>query len=136
MQAQISDADKIALFHKMARGWEAKEWRTCADLFTPDGVLHSVMIDPVVGRETIYQRMVGLTKPNKEVRLLIHRIGVIDGALFVERHDEIILDGVSRKAPVVGVLEFEGSHISLWREYYDRAQLMRAAGHAPEAAQG
>ena len=130
----ITDAQKIAVFHEMARAWSAKEWRTCANLFTPNGVLHSVMIDPVVGRETIYQRIVKLEAPNKEVNLRIHRIGVIDGALFVERSDEIILSGTSRSAPVVGVLQFEGDKISLWREYYDRAQLMRAAGHAPVPA--
>lgn len=132
MSSTINDAQKIAIFREMARAWEAKEWRTCADLFAPGGVLHSVMIEPVVGRETIYQRIVKLSAANKQVTLHIHRIGVIDGALFVERTDEIVLDGISRSAPVVGVLEFEGSKISLWREYYDRAQLMRAAGHAPE----
>lgn len=136
MSTTISDAQKIGVFREMARAWAAKEWRTCADLFTPDGVLHSVMIDPVVGRETIYQRIVNLTAPNKQVVLHIHRIGVIDGALFVERSDEITLDGVSRSAPVVGVLTFEGAQIKLWREYYDRAQLMRAAGHASEIPRG
>lgn len=136
MSSTISDAQKIAIFREMARAWEAKEWRTCADLFMPDGVLHSVMLEPVVGREAIYQRIVKLEAPNKEVKLHLHRMGVIDGALFVERTDEIVLDGISRSAPVVGVLVFEGSKISLWREYYDRAQLMRAAGHAPEAQPG
>lgn len=133
MNSNISDAQKIAIFREMKRAWEAKEWRTCADLFTPEGVIHSVMLEPVVGREAIYQRISKLEAPNKDVALHIHRIGVIDGALFVERSDEIVLDGISRSAPLVGVLEFEGSKISLWREYYDRAQLMRAAGHAPAA---
>ena len=127
----MTDAQKIAVFRAMARAWAAKDWRACADLFTPSGVLHSVMLEPVVGRETIYRRIAGLEAPNKEVCLHIQRIGVIDGALFVERTDEIVLSGVSRRAPVVGVLEFEGERIALWREYYDRAQLMRAVGHAP-----
>ena len=133
MPAAITDAQKIAVFREMARAWQAKEWRTCANLFAPQGVLHSVMLDPVVGREVIYERIRKLEAPNKNVFLRIHRIGVIDGALFVEREDEIVLDGTSRSAPVVGVLTFEGSHIILWREYYDRAQLMRTAGHAPAA---
>jgi limonene-1,2-epoxide hydrolase len=53
---------------------------------------------------------------------------VIDGALVVERSDEVVIDGVSRKVPVVGVLEFNGPLISLWKEYYDRASLLRAQG--------
>lgn len=130
MTTPISDARKIATFRELAKAWEAREWRTVADLFMPQGVLHSVMIDPVLGREAIYQRICKLEAPNKQVKLHIRRIGVIDGALFVERSDEIVLDGVSRSAPVVGVLTFDGAHIALWREYYDRNQLMRAAGHA------
>ena len=54
--------------------------------------------------------------------------GVIDGAVVAERTDEITVDGVSRKVHVVGIMEFDGPLVSLWREYYDRAQLLRARG--------
>lgn len=128
MPHTLRDEEKIALFRKLARHWENKEWRACADLFTVDGILHSVMNEPHVGREAFYQRMLELSRPNKSVRLHIHRIGVIDGALIVERSDEIVLDGVSRSFPCMGVLEFEGPLISRWREYFDRGQLLWAQG--------
>jgi limonene-1,2-epoxide hydrolase len=131
----MTDTDKIAVFRRMAQAWHEQDWRTCADLFAPDGVLHSVMLEPVVGRQAIYDRISKLGGANKKVTLHIRRIGVIDGALFTERTDEIVLDGRRGEAPVVGVLEFKDGKIALWREYYDRAQLMRAAGHG-EAAQG
>lgn len=132
MISNLGDDQKIATFHTMARAWENKQWRTCADLLTPDGVLHSMMMEPVVGRETIYQRMVNMTSPNKQVTLHIERIGVIDGAVVVERRDEIVIDGDSRSVPVVGILQFEGPLIAVWRDYYDRAQMLRAQGKAPE----
>lgn len=125
----MTDDDKIAIFHRMAQAWHEQDWRTCADLFAPDGVLHSVMLEPVVGRQAIYDRISKLGGANKKVTLHIRRIGVIDGALFTERTDEIVLDGRRGEAPVVGILEFQDGKITLWREYYDRAQLMRAAGH-------
>lgn len=128
----LSDEQKIEVFKKMKAAWERKDWRACVDLIASNGVLHSVMLEPAVGREVLFERFANLAKPNKDVKIHIHRIGVVDGALFVERTDELIIDGVSRTVPVVGVLEFEGEHISLWREYYDRAQMMRAAGHGPE----
>jgi limonene-1,2-epoxide hydrolase len=121
-------------FLAMARAWETQQWRTCADLFAPDGVLHSVMLEPIRGREAIYARICGLSAPGKHVRLHIHRMGVIDDALFVERSDEIVVNGRSGQYPVVGVLTFEDGLIKLWREYYDRAQLERAVGHRPAAA--
>ena len=123
----LNDSEKIEVFKKMAAAWEAKDWRTCADLMAPNGTLHSMMLEPLTGRDVLYRRFVELSRPNKEVKLHLHHIGVIDGRVFVERTDEIIIDGESRSAPMVGVLEFEGEHISLWREYFDRAQLLHAA---------
>jgi limonene-1,2-epoxide hydrolase len=133
MASELSDEEKIAVFRRMASAWEAKDWRTCADLLAPDGVLHSMMLEPVVGRETFYQRIVNMTAPNKKVTLHLRRVGVIDGAVVAERLDEIVIDGVSRSVPVVGILEFEGPLISVWREYYDRAQLLRAQGKTAES---
>lgn len=129
----ISDERKVEIFRTMARAWQAQDFRTCADLFAPEGVLHSVMLEPVVGRETIYNRISKLGGPNKRVTLDIHRIGVIGGALFVERTDEIVIGAQRGSCPAVGVLEFQGDKIIRWRDYYDRAQLERAAGHAPAA---
>lgn len=126
MRQTLKDEEKIALFRTLARHWENKEWRQCADLFTPDGVLHSVMKEPHVGREAFYQRMLELTRPDKTVRLHIQRIGVIDGTLIVERIDEIVIDGVSRSFPCMGILEFDGPLICLWREYFDLGQLLWA----------
>lgn len=126
MSTHLKDEEKIAVFRQMASHWQNKAWRQCADLFTEDGVLHSMMKDPLVGREAFYQRMLSLANPNKSVKLHIHRIGVIDGAVIHERDDEVIIDGVGRMVPVVGVLEFDGPLISVWRDYYDRGQLMWA----------
>lgn len=128
MTTELTDLQKIAVFKAMEDAWQAKQWRVCADMFAEDGVLQSMMLEPVVGREVFYERMVKMERPNKEVRMHIHHIGVIDGRVFAERTDEIIIDGVSRSVPVVGIMEFRGPLISLWREYYDRNQLLRARG--------
>lgn len=129
MASDLTDEQKIATFRKMADAWERKDWRTCADLLTENGRIHSMMKEEAtVGRETFYQRMVSMSSPDKQVKLHIDRIGIVQGALVCERRDEITVDGVSRSVPVVGILDFEGPLISLWREYYDRAQLVAAQG--------
>ncbi len=128
MASSLTDEEKIAVFRAMVAGWQDKDWRKCADLLAPDGRLQSMMKEPTVGREAIYQRLVSITSPNKQVILHVHRVGVVGGAVVSERTDEIIIDGVSRSAPVVGVMEFEGPYISHWKEYYDRAQLLHAQG--------
>ena len=128
MTPTFSDEQKIAVFREMVSGWQNKQWRKCADLFAPNGVLQSMMKEPLVGREVFYERMVNLAAPNKKVTLHIRRLGVIDGAVVSERTDEVVIDGISRSVPVVGIMEFEGPLISHWREYYDLAQLRRAQG--------
>jgi limonene-1,2-epoxide hydrolase len=126
--AAITDAEKIALGREMAEAWRALDWRKVADMFTPDGVLHSMMVDPIVGREAIYKRVVGLADGLQSITLKIRHLGVVDGVLFMERVDEFVIRGKAGSAPVVGVLEFEGSLIKVWREYYDRAHLLKAMG--------
>ena len=120
------DQMKIDTFMTMKEGWEQKDWRKCADLMAEDGILHSVMLEPCTGRENFYERVRKSEKPNKSVTLHIRSIGVAGGTLFVERSDEIVVDGVSRFVPTMGVLEFKDGKISHWREYYDRATLLNA----------
>lgn len=134
MTAMNDDQRKMDLFRTMARAWHEQDWETCADLFAVDGVLHSRMLEPVVSRQAIYDRISKLGGEHKRVTLHIHRMGVIGGVLFVERTDEIVLPGHRGECPAVGVIEFEGDKIKRWSDYYDRAQLERAAGHAPRAA--
>jgi limonene-1,2-epoxide hydrolase len=128
MSAVLSDEQKIAKGREMAEAWRALDWRKVADMFTPDGVLHSMMVEPIVGREAIYKRVSGLGDGLESITLQLHHIGVIDGLLYMERTDEFVIRGRPGSAPVVGVLEFEGPQIKVWREYYDRAHLLKAMG--------
>ena len=124
MAASLSDEQKIAAGREMAAAWKALDWRTVADMFTPDGVLHSMMVDPIVGREAVFKRVSGLGEGLESITLNISHMGVIDGILYMERVDEFVIRGRAGSAPVMGVLEFDGPLISVWREYYDRAHLL------------
>lgn len=128
MPITLSDEQKIAAGREMAEAWRVLDWRKVADMFTPDGVLHSMMVDPVVGRDAVYKRVSGLGDGLESITLNIRHMGVIDGVLYMERVDEFVIRGKSGSAPVVGVLEFEGPLIKIWREYYDRAHLLKAMG--------
>jgi limonene-1,2-epoxide hydrolase len=128
MSATLSDEQKIAVGREMAAAWRALDWRKVADMFTPDGVLHSMMVDPIVGREAVYKRVSGLGDGLESITLNIHHMGVIDGLLYMERTDEFVIRGKPGSAPVMGVLEFDGPLIKVWREYYDRAHLLKAMG--------
>lgn len=128
MVTTLTDEQKVAAGREMAGAWKALDWRKVADMFAPDGVLHSMMVEPVVGREAIYKRVSGLGDGLESITLNIRHMGVIDGVLYMERVDEFVIRGKAGSAPVVGVLEFDGPLISVWREYYDRAHLLKAMG--------
>lgn len=124
----LDDQAKLAVARAMVAAWHDQDWRKVADLFNPDGVLHSVMVEPVVGREAVYQRVSGLGAGIQSITLDVRHMGVIDGQVFIERVDRFVYNGKSGAVPVVGVLAFAGDGIAEWREYYDRASLLREMG--------
>lgn len=130
---------KIAVVEKMIDAWNRRDWKLVGDLFAEDGVLHSMMIEPVTGRPAIAERINALGAGIESITLHIHNIGRIGDVVVIERTDEFVYKGHHGKVPVVGILEVEGDHVKVWREYYDRAELLREMGiseefHQPAAA--
>lgn len=123
------DAAKIAIVQEMAVAWNQLDWDKVVNMFAEDGVLHSVMVDPIVGREALAQRIGFMGAGIEEITLDFKHIGVIDGVVFVERTDRFTYNGHKGEVPVVGVIEINDEGlITEWREYYDRAELLEAMG--------
>lgn len=132
--AADTDEAKLAVAREMLQAWHDRDWERVYALFAPQGVLHSMMIEPVVGREAIRARL-GLLAPGIErIDLKVRHMGVIDGRVFIERVDDFTYKGHDGQVPVVGVLEIEGGLVTAWREYYDHAQLRAAMGVAQAGA--
>ena len=129
--AAEGDQAKLAVAREMIAAWKAADWRKVGDLFAEKGVLRSMMIEPVTGREAIYQRIAALGKGAPGgVTLDVAHMGVIDGLVFIERTDRFVYNGKPGSVPVVGVLDIRDGKVQEWREYYDRAELLRAMGVA------
>ncbi len=128
MSPNVNGDPKIAVVERMIEAWNTRNWQLVGDLFAEDGVLHSMMIEPVVGRPAIASRINGLGAGISQITLDIQRIGRVGDAVIIERVDRFTYNGHYGEVPVVGVLTVEGDHIKVWREYYDRAQLVAALG--------
>lgn len=125
--AADSDASRMAVAREMIAAWKSADWRKVADLFADDGVLRSMMLEPVVGRPAIYSRIAALGKGAPDgVTLDVAHMGVIDGLVFIERTDRFVYNGHPGAVPVVGVLDIRDGKVREWREYYDRASLEKA----------
>jgi limonene-1,2-epoxide hydrolase len=128
-RAADTDASRLAVAREMIAAWKAADWRKVGDLFAEDGVLRSMMIEPVAGRAAIYERIAALGKGAPDgVVLDVAHMGVIDGLVFLERTDRFVYNGRPGAVPVVGVLDIRDGKVREWREYYDRASLLRALG--------
>jgi limonene-1,2-epoxide hydrolase len=126
----VDDAAKLRIARDMVTAWDTKNWRAVADLFNSDGVLHSMMVEPVIGRAAIYERVAGLGAGIDSITLDVREMGMINGRVFIERVDRFVYNGKAGSVPVVGILAFRGAGISEWREYYDRQTLLNEMGAA------
>ncbi len=124
----MTENDKLDLAREMFQAWERLDWDRVVDLFADDGVLHSVMQEPVVGREAIAERMAVLGSKATRLELRVSALGVIDDRVFVERVDDFDFDGHHGHVPVVGVLRMADGRVTEWLEYYDRPTLLAGMG--------
>ncbi len=128
-----ADAERLAVADEMIDAWNTMEWDRMFDLFADDGVLHSVMIEPIVGREVIRKRLLPLVENLDRIELQVRNKGIVNDVVMFERVDDFVFKGEHSRIPVVGVMEISNGKIDAWREYYDKASLV-AALSPPEAA--
>lgn len=127
----MNDDEKIAVVQEILDSWSAQDWARVEALFAPDGVLQSVMSEPVVGRPAFAGRLAVLAQGLERIQLHIKAIGVIGGRVWVERVDDFDTNGHHGEVPVVGILTVEDGMVTHWLEYYDRATLLRGMGVDP-----
>jgi len=124
--------DKAATVVAMLAAWSRSDFETVANLFAIDGVFHCVMRQPLVGRDAIYKHLQTLQsgKPGNRVDIHIKHIGLVDGLVFTERLDKVLINGKQGEIPAVGIFEVENGKVVHWREYFDQATLLRERGQS------
>ena len=115
----------------MFDAWHDRDLDQVIDLFAADGVLHSMMLEPIVGQDMRRARIAKLGAGISSITLEIVNLGVINGLVYAERVDDFVHQGHHGRVPVVGVLRIENGKVQEWREYYDHAMLLREMGVAP-----
>lgn len=124
----VRAADSRAVAMDMVEAWNDVDLDRVVELFTPDGVLHSMMTDPIVGRASLRSHLQPLFDGIEQLNLNVKRLVVDGDTVFIERVDEFVFNGKRGAVPVVGVLVIRDGAVAEWREYYDRAQLYGEMG--------
>lgn len=112
----------------MFDGWMEGNYEKVCEVFTDDGVMHSMMMEPWIGRDFIYARCPKIGTGATDTSIDIRNIGVINCVVFTERVDSFLYHGRSVQYPAVGVFEFENVKVKLWKEYLDRATMLKGMG--------
>ena len=118
----------LAVADDMVQAWNNLDLDKIIDTFAEDGVLHSVMIEPIKGRKALRERLGALLAGATRMDLRLKNVATTGNTVFLERVDDFDYKGRHGAVPVVGVLEISGGKVKVWREYYDRASLMKAMG--------
>lgn len=124
----MSDADKLAVARAMLDAYEALDWEKVASLIADDGLIHYVEKEPMLGPEAMRAHVERIGPALTRVEFKNLRMGVIDGAVVMERVDEFDYNGNHVSVPVFGSMEISGGKIKVWREYYDHQQMRRGMG--------
>ena len=121
-----TDEEKLATAQKMVDAWNRLDWEAVYALFAEDAVMHSMMMEPVVGRENIRARFGRFTPGTERIELQIAHMGIVDDVAMMERVDDFVYNGKHSRVPVAGVLEINNGLVTEWREYYDHHMLAEA----------
>lgn len=116
----------------MMAAWNTMDLERVIGLFAPDGAFHSVMLEPIVGREALRAHFTPVFATLDRVTLEVVNLGTVGDVVFVERVDDFVYRGKHSRIPVVGVIEIENGLIREWRDYYDRASMVEAMTVPPE----
>jgi limonene-1,2-epoxide hydrolase len=118
----------VKVAEEMVDAWNKIDLDRIIDTFAEDGVLHSMMIEPVKGRQALRTRLGAFLTGATRLNLQVKNVAVVGNTVFLERVDDFDYKGKSGAVPVVGVMEISDGKVKIWREYYDRDQLLREMG--------
>jgi limonene-1,2-epoxide hydrolase len=124
----MTSKSAVSVAEEMVTAWNNLDVDQIIDTFAEDGVLHSVMIEPIKGRKALREHLSGLLAGATRLELRLKNVAVVGNTVFLERVDDFDYKGLHGAIPVVGVMEISDGKVQIWREYYDRASLMKEMG--------
>ncbi|WP_433801629.1 limonene-1,2-epoxide hydrolase family protein [Actinomycetospora sp. CA-084318] len=96
-------------------------------LLAPDVVYQNVSLPPARGRDATMRVLGSMARPLTGFEIHTHRLAANGSTVLTERTDVAIAGRVRIAFWVCGTFEVRDGRITLWRDYFDWADLTRAA---------
>jgi limonene-1,2-epoxide hydrolase len=120
----MAESANMKMVRALFASWNARDIEGMLSHFAEDGVWHNIPLGPAQGIAAIRAIMEPFLALATEVNFRIEAAAESDsGTIFTERLDRFKVKGTWIELPVVGVFEFAGGRIAVWRDYYCKQQL-------------
>ena len=128
VSTETGAVDKIALVEEFFAACEALHADELGAYFTDDALYHNVPLPKIRGRRNIEKALGGTLKRLHGFEIEVLHVATTGNAVLTERVDTITLGRARIAIPIMGVFEIREGKFSAWRDYFDLATVVRAAG--------
>ncbi len=101
-------------------------------LFTDDGVVHMIPLDPIVGRDDLHAMFVRWRDDYPNIHSELMNAVVDDETVLTHWVDHYDWNGTRYDIPIMGIVDFEGLRIKKWRLFFDRIMANMVGGQYPD----
>ena len=119
--------DPVRIVEGFLYALQDEDWDTFAAAMDENIVYQNVGLPIINGRHrTVAYLRRGLERPNAGFEVKIHRIAAEGTSVLTERTDVIVYGGLRLQFWVCGVFEVRNGKITLWRDYFDFFDILKA----------
>lgn len=127
MTEQIAEqAANIATVEKFLTALRDKDLDTADSLLADDLVYQNVGFPTIRGRRRTIKLFQGMQRPSMGFDVKIHRTAADGNTVLNERTDVLRFGPVRLVFWVCGVFEVQDGRITLWRDYFDNVDFLKA----------
>jgi limonene-1,2-epoxide hydrolase len=119
--------DPVQIVEGFLYAMQDEDWDTMAAAMDENIVYQNVGYPILNGRRRVVNLLRrGLDRPNAGFEVKIHRIAAEGSSVLTERTDVLIFGGLRVQFWVCGVFEVRNGQITLWRDYFDVLDILKA----------
>ena len=134
MTDQLSDhsvtTDPARVVEAFLYALRDKDFDAADETLDDDLVYQNVGLPTIRGRQRTMKLLRGLSRPNTGFDVKIHRIASEGSAVLTERTDVLIFGPFQAHFWVCGAFEVRDGRITLWRDYFDFLDIVKASVRA------